>query len=113
MKTHCRCPTLLLDVLNISTNQQPEGFLLLPASFLDTLYTPENSKIELFEGEKMFRHKIICIFGSGYMTACMCTFKTNERSANEGYPASMHAETTFLHIIFKSNSPQSKHILLI
>ena len=92
------------------SNKMLELVFKMATIFLDTLYTPENSKIELFEGEKVFRHKIICIFGSGYMTACMCTFKTNERSANEGYPASMHAETTFLHIIFKSNSPQSKHI---
>ena len=32
--------------------------------FKVNLYTPESSKIQLFEGEKVFSHKSICIFGS-------------------------------------------------
>ena len=37
---------------------------------LRCLCTPENSKIELFEREKVFSHKIIGIFGSG-LTVCV------------------------------------------
>ena len=33
------------------------------------IHRKESSKIELFEGEKVFSHKIICIFWSG-LTVC-------------------------------------------
>ena len=42
------------------------------------LYTPESSKIELFEGEKVFSHKIICIHWS-VLIVCVL-LKTVEES---------------------------------
>ena len=51
--------TIILNLTNRQKTQQ-----------IETVYTPKSSKIELFEGEKVFSHIIICIFGSG-LTVCV------------------------------------------
>ena len=52
---------------------------------IETVHTRKLYKIELFEGEKVFSHKLLCIFGPGltvqYVESCQSMKRASRSSA--------------------------------